>query len=659
MLCPEPRVLFPLRRLGALGVLCLTFIGLVLLLQRPVVAQVHTENLSHLNPVNIRPAESPAAEVVVTDLSLYVDSTGRLEIDEVSRQVFTPFKLFLNRSLEPTTRWLKIEIQALAGQSSPKLLSVGPYFLSELELYYQDKGQWIAQRGGAKSPSRQLKCSIGHHCFALPNAEAGQSTYFLRIKTLNGFYVSTRVFSANALIDETTSSSVVFGVQIGALLLLIGWSAIYFMRFRSLLIGLFCLTQTAVLFFYCFSSGAILREFVAAEPERYAQILNSAICLRLLLSTCVCYEMLRRWQTHAWFRYYFLFSFLFWLVQLLMAIFGQIKLYMLLLNWVFLFLAPILISMAIYQSQNLARLIKVSWTAGMLTVVLFMFTDAFSLMTDSDVSIMTILPSSAVSVAAALAIYLLLLGYTKAQQDQWLQTIFDFNALKAQNDYEQRQMKERSTLIDMLSHELKNPLATMRIALGSVKSIFGKPEYETEFNERFSSINQSIDNMTKVIDRVSQVDAIDQKNFVVQYEQCAVLEVLKNLPLVIAHSDRFKILASRQLSIHTDRLLFITIVNNLIDNAIKYSPPTSTIEVSVSVIEGDKLLCTVSNEVERDHAPDPAALFTRYYRSVYSHDKPGSGLGLVLIKSLCEILKGNVTYRCVYNRVFFVVELPL
>ena len=104
MLCPEPRVLFPLRRLGALGVLCLTFIGLVLLLQRPVVAQVHTENLSHLNPVNIRPAESPAAEVVVTDLSLYVDSTGRLEIDEVSRQVFTPFKLFLNRSLEPTTR---------------------------------------------------------------------------------------------------------------------------------------------------------------------------------------------------------------------------------------------------------------------------------------------------------------------------------------------------------------------------------------------------------------------------------------------------------------------------------------------------------------------------------------------------------------------------
>jgi signal transduction histidine kinase len=83
------------------------------------------------------------------------------------------------------------------------------------------------------------------------------------------------------------------------------------------------------------------------------------------------------------------------------------------------------------------------------------------------------------------------------------------------------------------------------------------------------------------------------------------------------------------------------------------------IEISVSTLANDRLLCIVSNEVERHHEPDPAALFTRYYRSIYSHDKPGTGLGLVLIKSLCEILKGSVSYRFEYNRVFFSVELPL
>jgi signal transduction histidine kinase len=199
----------------------------------------------------------------------------------------------------------------------------------------------------------------------------------------------------------------------------------------------------------------------------------------------------------------------------------------------------------------------------------------------------------------------------------------------------------------------------MRMALGSLKAIFGRTEHAVEFGERFSSMTQSIDNMTQVIDRVGQVDAVDQKNFVVQSEACSVFEAIEGLALVTEYPDRFKIIGQRPISIQTDRLLFVTIINNLIDNALKYSPSASMIEVSVSILGVDKLLCTVSNEVERDHAPDPNALFTRYYRGTYSHDKPGTGLGLVLIKSLCERLKGSVSYRLDYNRVFFSIEFPL
>jgi K+-sensing histidine kinase KdpD len=165
--------------------------------------------------------------------------------------------------------------------------------------------------------------------------------------------------------------------------------------------------------------------------------------------------------------------------------------------------------------------------------------------------------------------------------------------------------------------------------------------------------------MTQVLDRVGQVDAVDQKNFVVQVETCDVFEAIEGLALVAEYPDRFKLLGQRKIFIQTDRLLFMTIVNNLIDNALKYSPVSSTIEISVSTPETDKLLCIVTNEVEREHEPDPTALFTRYYRGTYSHDKPGTGLGLVLIKSLCERLEGSVSYRLDYNRVFFSIELPL
>lgn len=638
----------------SIAFLCVVLLSLLLLTLRAAQAQsqlqtpVQTQTTSRIDPKLLTPK-----------LSLYVDVTRRMDVHEVSRQVFTPFKLLLNRSLEPTTRWLKITLDAPAEQQSPLVLVVGPYFLAELELYHEESGGWVKQLGGAKHPALQLNCSVGHHCFKLPESGASQRVYFLRINTINGFYISTQVSTSDNFVKETSSKSQHYGVQVGIFLMLIGCGAVYLIRFRTLLVGWLCLTQISALFLYCFSNGTILREFIAGSPESYAPILIIALCLRLIFAGCLFLELLRLWQARPWFRYYFLSWMTFWFVQIGLIFFGQIKPYMLLLNWIFLFTVPFIFAWAISQSQQLSRRYRIIWTVLSLLPGVLICADVALSMNDGGISILTSLPETAVSLLVALALYLLLLDYSKMQQEQLLQTMFELNTLKTQNDYEQRQLKERSTLIDMLSHELKNPLATMRMALGSLRLLFGKSKHAAEFGERFSSMTQSIDNMTQVIDRVGQVDAIDHKNFVVRYEKLAVLETIESLPLIRAQLDRFRILGSRAVNTQTDRLLFVTIINNLIDNAVKYAPAASMIEVSVSVVSADKLRCVVSNEVERDHEPDPASVFTRYYRGIYAHDKPGTGLGLVLIKSLCENLKGSISYRFEFNRVFFSIELPL
>ena len=656
MFCPEFSGLCQLRWLKPLYFMCLVLLSLLLPSQRTALAQSQLEASAQM------PAQSSTEyqlSALVIEPALYVDATRSLGVEEVSRQVFKPFNLLLNRSFEPTTRWLKFKVQIPAGQQSPLVLVVGPYFLAELELYYEERGRWIKQLGGAKHPARQLNCSVGHHCFMLPDSGANQRTYFLRIHTLNGFFVSTKVIAFDSLVNETGSQSLLSGVQIGILLALIGWSAFYFMRERILAVGWFCLTQLCTLILYCFSNGIIWREFVLESPDSYPIILTTILCLRLIFATCLCLELSRRWQSRSWIRYYCLLWIAFWFGQISLTVLGQIKPYMLLMNWIFLFTAPYFFAIAIYQSEQFSRPIRLVWTIGSLLVGILMGADAVLLMTDSDLSLLTLIPGAGASVLVALAIYSLLLDYSKMQREQLLQTMFELNMLKVQSDYEQLQLKERSTLIDMLSHELKNPLATMRMVLGSLTSIFGRSDHSVELSERFSSMTQSIDNMTQVIDRVGQVDAIDQKNFVLRFEKLAVLETIENLPLFAEHSDRVKLLALREVNTQTDRLLFVTIINNLIDNAIKYSSPASLIEFTVSVVSTNKLLCIVSNEVEHDHEPDPAALFARYYRGLYSHDKPGTGLGLVLIKSLCEILKGSVSYKFEDNRVFFFIELPL
>lgn len=657
MFCSKFSGLGPRQRWSqALSFFCIVLLSLLLLTQRAAQAQSQSQASTQLQT---QTTAGLTVQPLTAELGLYVDSTRLMDINDVSRQVFAPFKLLLNRSFEPTTRWLKMKIDVPAGQQSPLVLAVSPYFLTELELYFEESGGWVKQLSGAKHPDLQQKCSVGHHCFMLPDSGARPQTYFLRIDTFNGFYVSARFFAFESLAHETVSKSLTYGVQIGILLALIGWSAIYLIRLRALVVGWFCLTQISALFLYCFSNGIILREFISESPESYARIMTIALCLRLIFASCFCLELSRRWKVQPWFRYYCLLWIAFWLVQVGLIFFGQSKQFLLLFNWIFLFTAPFFFALALFQSKQFSRQLRMYWIVGSSLIGVLMCVEVALLLNDGGLSLLILVPGVGTSVLAAIALYLLSVGYSKMQQEQLLQTMFELNTLKAQNDYEQRQLKERSTLIDMLSHELKNPLATIRMALGSLKLIFGKSEQALEFNERFASMTQSIDNMTQVIDRVGQVDAIDQKNFVLRYEKLSVLETIESLPLIAAQPDRFKILGLREVNTHTDRFLFVTILSNLVDNALKYSSSGSMIEISVSVVSADKLLCIVSNQVEPHHEPDLAALFTRYYRGLYSHDKPGTGLGLVLIKSLCEILKGSVSYRVEDNRVFFSVELPL
>jgi len=81
-------------------------------------------------------------------------------------------------------------------------------------------------------------------------------------------------------------------------------------------------------------------------------------------------------------------------------------------------------------------------------------------------------------------------------------------------------------------------------------------------------------------------------------------------------------------------------ITNLLDNAAKYSPPGSTVDVSVA-----------NGEISvRDHGPGIAAedaprVFDRFWRSNDARHLPGSGLGLSIVKDVAESHGGSVTFE--------------
>ena len=81
-------------------------------------------------------------------------------------------------------------------------------------------------------------------------------------------------------------------------------------------------------------------------------------------------------------------------------------------------------------------------------------------------------------------------------------------------------------------------------------------------------------------------------------------------------------------------------VGNLLDNAVKWSPPDGTVEVAVR--DGEVTV--------RDHGPgiaqvDLPHVFDRFYRAPSARGLPGSGLGLAIVKHVVESAGGNVEAR--------------
>ncbi|MFM7010038.1 MAG: ATP-binding protein [Betaproteobacteria bacterium] len=231
---------------------------------------------------------------------------------------------------------------------------------------------------------------------------------------------------------------------------------------------------------------------------------------------------------------------------------------------------------------------------------------------------------------------------------------------QARNLVERQQIKERSMMIDMLTHELKNPLAAMRMAAGSLKgSLLQLPPRETsDANERIGSMIEAIHGMNTVIERCVQVDSLDQKKLAFRPEELDVEEILQDAIRESTDPSRIKLhIDSPSLVVKTDSSLFSVVVANLLDNALKYSEPESPVAMTASLDDEGVFTLIVENAVGSAGTPDPASVFSRYYRGENAHTSPGTGLGLYLVKSICDILGGTITSHSTVEKVQFSVTL--
>jgi two-component system sensor histidine kinase MprB len=191
-------------------------------------------------------------------------------------------------------------------------------------------------------------------------------------------------------------------------------------------------------------------------------------------------------------------------------------------------------------------------------------------------------------------------------------------------------------LVADASHELRTPLTSLRTNIEVLARNEGMPRVDRE--RLLADVTGQLEELTALVDDVVELARGGEAPLV---EEDVRLDLLVGRAVerarLHAPQARFELgLEETLVRGAPDRL--DRAVANLLDNAVKWSPPGGAIEISVR--EG---AVTV-----RDHGPgiDPEDLphvFDRFYRSPAARGTPGSGLGLAIVRQVAETHRGTVS----------------
>ena len=241
-------------------------------------------------------------------------------------------------------------------------------------------------------------------------------------------------------------------------------------------------------------------------------------------------------------------------------------------------------------------------------------------------------------------------------------------ALIVLNDVTRLQRLEnlRRDFVANVSHELKTPITSIKGFVETLQD--GAWSNEKDAKEFLAIIAKHVDRLTSIIEDLLSLSRIEQEadSGSMAREMARLRDVLSAAVQLCQAKAAEKgihldIRCDSALSATVNALLLEQALVNLLDNAIKYSPVRSVVEVAAGV-EHDHLLLSVRDQgrgIEAEHLP---RLFERFYRvdKARSRQMGGTGLGLAIVKHIAQAHGGTVTVESAPGKgSLFTIRIPL
>ena len=200
----------------------------------------------------------------------------------------------------------------------------------------------------------------------------------------------------------------------------------------------------------------------------------------------------------------------------------------------------------------------------------------------------------------------------------------------------QRARSVQQKFIADAAHELRSPLAALKLQAQALRRTMDEGARQDAIERLNEGMERAIELSGQLLSlaREEAGDAMPQPEEV-ELEQLAREAVAEVLPQAQARAIDVGLAAGGSASVRGDRQALHVLLRNLLDNAIKYSPPHGTVDIRIEAGTdgGASLVVEDSGPGIADAEHD--RVFDRFYR-VPGTEAPGSGLGLAIVKTVAE-----------------------
>jgi signal transduction histidine kinase len=218
-------------------------------------------------------------------------------------------------------------------------------------------------------------------------------------------------------------------------------------------------------------------------------------------------------------------------------------------------------------------------------------------------------------------------------------------------------MEKQKNFIANASHELKTPIATIKIE--NEVALMDKTNTAKNFKKILKSNLEEINNLEKLVSKIIDQNKLDtnQQN---KFEQVDLKKIVKeginefrkpaNLKNILfdVSLENSNVLGNKE--------MLKNLVAILLDNAVKYTPANKQIEVNLKN-KNKKSIIKVSNFGKKIEKQEITKIFERFYTVDKSHSSNGHGLGLSIAREIVELHQGTIQAKSTDNKTTFTVKI--